>query len=333
MSSPLAIAAFVLAGYAVIGNDALQTLGPFLAANRGRAPRLLQFCWLAALLAAVLLLGWWWGEGDPAWGRLQTFAPMIDLRWIDLLPSLSVLLLTQWGAPVSTSFLLLTAVDPASVQPLLRHSLAGYGLGLAVGLLAWGVLLWRLERSPADPSTEGIAAENPAAPAAAGPGQSSLTFWLVVQWLTTGWLWSQWLMQDLANIYIYLPRRLGPGAMAGSLAVLLVGLALLMAENGGAIQQRLISKTNSGDPRSAALLAGIYGLVLFVMDRISSYPLSTTWAFLGLLAGRELALLRLGQRAWRSAADSLAEDLLRAALGLGISLAVALGVRASRAVL
>ena len=136
MSSPLAIAAFVLAGYAVIGNDALQTLGPFLAANCGRTPRVLQFAWLAVLLAAVLLLGWWWSEGDPAWGRLQTFTPLTDLRWIDLLPSLSVLLLTQWGAPVSTSFLVLTAVDPASLQPLLRHSLAGYGTGLAVGLLA-----------------------------------------------------------------------------------------------------------------------------------------------------------------------------------------------------
>jgi len=330
VSSPLAIAAFVLAGYAVIGNDALQTLGPFLAANRGRTPRVLQFAWLAVLLAAVLLLGWWWGEGDPAWGRLQTFAPLTDLRWIDLLPSLSVLLLTQWGAPVSTSFLVLTAVDPASVQPLLRHSLAGYGTGLVVGLLAWGVLLWRLETIPADQPPEGADAGSPSAAASEPPGQAALPFWLALQWITTGWLWSQWLVQDLANIYVYLPRRLSPGAMTGSLAVLLVGLALLMAGNGGAIQQRLASKTNSGDPRSAALLAGIYGLVLFVMGGVSSYPLSTTWAFLGLLAGRELALLRLGSRDLRSAAASLAQDLLRAGLGLGISLAVALGVRASR---
>lgn len=330
MSSPQAIAAFVLAGYAVIGNDALQTLGPFLAANRGRTPRLLQFAWLAALLASVLLLGWWWGEGDPAWGRLQTFAPLTDLRWIDLLPSLSVLLLTQWGAPVSTSFLVLTAVDPASLQPLLRHSLAGYGLGLAVGLLAWGVLLWRLETTPADPLPEPVDADTPSAAAAESPGPASVPFWLALQWITTGWLWSQWLVQDLANIYVYLPRRLGPGAMAGSLAVLLVGLALLMAENGGAIQQRLTSKTNSGDPRSTALLAGIYGLVLFVMGRISTYPLSTTWAFLGLLAGRELALLRRGNRNLRSTLASPAQDLLRASLGLGISLAVALAVRASR---
>jgi len=330
---PLAIASFVLAGYAVIGNDALQTLGPFLAANRGRTPRLLQFAWLGLLLAAVLLLGWWWGEGDPAWGRLQTFAPLTDLRWIDLLPSLSVLLLTQWGAPVSTSFLVLTAVDPASVQPLLRHSLAGYGLGLVVGLLAWGVLLRRLESTPSDQPPDGADASDPAAATAESPGEGALLLWLALQWVTTGWLWSQWLVQDLANIYIYLPRRLGLGAMAGSLAVLLVGLALLMAENGGAIQQRLATKTNSSDPRSTALLAGIYGLVLFVMGRISSYPLSTTWAFLGLLAGRELALLRLGGRDGRAALASLAQDLVRAALGLGISLAVALGVRASRAIL
>jgi hypothetical protein len=44
-------------------------------------------------------------------------------------------------------------------------------------------------------------------------------------------------------------------------------------------------------------------------------------------------LLRLGRRDLRSAAASLAQDLLRAGLGLGISLAVALGVRASRGIL
>jgi hypothetical protein len=31
--------------------------------------------------------------------------------------------------------------------------------------------------------------------------------WFVLQWLSTGFLWSQWLMQDLANIFVYLPRQ------------------------------------------------------------------------------------------------------------------------------
>jgi hypothetical protein len=327
---PLSIAAFTLTGLAVIGNDALQTLGPFLAANRGRTPRLLQWLWLATLLTLVLVQGWWRGAGDPAWGRLASF-PEAPTTWTGLLPALSVLLLTRCGAPVSTSVLVLTAFAPASLGPLLRHSLVGYGAGLAAGLLAWGTLL--LLNSQAGSGSRGAAQAEPGTGSEGSgplpvpqdtPGADGL--WLSAQWLTTGWLWCQWLVQDLATIYVVLPRRLSAGAMAGSLVVLLVGLALILGENGGAIQQRLTRKSRSDDPRSTAILTAIYGLVLFGLGRLSSYPLSTTWVFLGLLGGRELALLRLEERSARVVLADLAGDLLRAALGLGLSVAVTLAV-------
>lgn len=401
MPPPLAIAAFALTGLAVIGNDALQTIGPFLAANRQRTPRLWQWLWLAALLTIVLVLGWWRGDGDPSWGRLATF-PEARTGWSGLLPPLSVLLLTHWGAPVSTSVLVLTAFAPASLAPLLRHSLGGYGAGLAVGLLAWGVLArlvgavggggpaptrpapgWKgtaalgaaetpkqpegphkpeaLDQADASGTTAataqsesdarkeaaaaGMAQRSEAAAAAANTSEGAKApaaaplpgepwangLWLSVQWLTTGWLWCQWLVQDLATIYVVLPRRLSAGAMAGSLALLLLGLALLLMANGGAIQQRLASKSRSSDPRSAVILTATYGLVLFGLGRLSDYPLSTTWVFLGLLGGRELALLRLGERSPTLVLADLAGDLLRAALGLGLSVVVALAVRAGPA--
>ncbi|MEB3166799.1 MAG: hypothetical protein VKO65_09040 [Cyanobacteriota bacterium] len=329
---PLSIAAFALTGLAVIGNDALQTLGPFLAANRGRTPRLLQWLWLATLLTLVLVLGWWRGGGDPAWGRLATF-PEARTSWTGLLPALSVLLLTRCGAPVSTSVLVLTAFAPASLGPLLRHSLVGYGAGLAAGLLAWGTLLLLNsqagsgsgEAEQPGPGASGAEGSGPRPPWLDTPGAERL--WLSAQWLTTGWLWCQWLVQDLATIYVVLPRRLSAGAMAGSLVLLLVGLALILGENGGAIQQRLTRKSRSDDPRSTAILTAVYGLVLFGLGRLSSYPLSTTWVFLGLLGGRELALLRLKERNAGLVLADLAGDLLRAALGMGLSVAVTLAVR------
>ena len=47
--------------------------------------------------------------------------------------------------------------------------------------------------------------------------------WLVFQWLSTGFLWSMWLVQDLANIFVYLPRELSWWGLALSLG----GMALL----------------------------------------------------------------------------------------------------------
>ena len=180
----------------MVGNDSLQTLGTFLGSNRGRTPPAAQMAFLVGLTAVVLGLGWWLNGGDPAWGRLARFPLPEEPSWVDLLPPLVVLLLTRWGAPVSTSVLLLTAIAPANLAPVLFRSLAGYGLAFASALLLYGALLWLLESPP---------------PAAAAPRNGPL--WLALQWLSTAWLWSQWLVQDLANIYVHAAP---PARMPGS---------------------------------------------------------------------------------------------------------------------
>ena len=312
--TPLQAVAFLLASYAVIGNDALQTLGPFLAANRGRIARPWQALFLGAVLLAVLLLGWLGGAGDPAWGRLASFELAAPLSWPDLIPPLAVLALTQWGAPVSTSFLVLTAFTPTNLPALLLHSLVGYLLALGLGLALYSLL----------PAATVIKVGAPADPLRPADGQR---FWLVMQWAATGWLWSQWLIQDLANLYIYLPRRLAGPELAASLVVLCLGVCLLTAEGGGAIQQVFTSKSGSEDPRATTLISAFYGLILFALGRWSPLPLSTTWVFLGLLGGRELALASQGRRGEAPALSaSLGADLLKASLGLGVSLTVALAV-------
>ncbi len=313
--NPLQAAGFLLAGTAVIGNDALQTLGSFLAANRGRVPRPLQALYLCVVLCLVLLLGWSRGDGEPAWGRLAQFPLPERFGWADLLPPLAVLALTQAGTPVSTSFLVLTAFSPANLPGLLRQSLLGYCIALLAGALLYGSVAWLLERPGDDP-------------AATGPAHPG---WLPLQWLASGWLWGQWLIQDLANVYVYLPRRLEAPQMALSLAALCAGVCLLLAVDGGPIQRRLTSKSHVDDPRSGTVIAAVYGLILTGFAWTSRQPMSTTWVFLGLLAGREVALLlRLRERPAAEVAGLLGGDIARAGLGLGVSVAVALAVPALR---
>lgn len=395
--SPLQAVGFLLAAWAVIGNDSLQTLGPFLQANRGRTSRPLQALYLCAVLCSVLLLGWWRGGGDASWGRLAAYPAPACFGWVELLPPLAVLLLTQAGVPVSTSFLVLTAFTPANLPLLLRRSLLGYGLALAVGLLLYGLAsFWRRRRSwargpsPQDQANPGVvavqpflfdgsaeAAALPAGPltadpvgsgavaiaASAGPRpdgdgcastppcasqldaveaspvqlapsgsrQALAGLALVLQWLASGWLWSQWLIQDLANIFIVLPRQLSAGAMALALVALCGGVCLLLAESGGAIQGILRRKSGLQTPESSAALSLVYGLILALLALWSPEPLSTTWVFLGLLAGRELAL-RLDPLAssLRAGLFDLGRDLAMAGLGLAVSLLVALLVQPMR---
>jgi hypothetical protein len=174
--------------------------------------------------------------------------------------------LTRLGVPVSTSFLVLTAMAPVQIEPMLRKSLTGYGVAFGMAALVYGVLApwlagalrgaeaWTLAGSP--PGGQGGAGqEGTAAPdgqAATGGGQDAgRAFpWLALRWLATVALWSQWLVQDLANIYVYLPRHLNLAELLVTLMVLCGAVALLVSLDGGPMQGRLRGKCHIDNPRA-----------------------------------------------------------------------------------
>jgi hypothetical protein len=95
--------------------------------------------------------------------------------------------------------------------------------------------------------------------------------------------------------------------------------------SGGAIQKIVTSKTNTTDIRSATIVDFIYGLILLVFKEWSNMPMSTTWVFLGLLAGRELAISIIMLRPpFRHVAKIAGLDLSKAGAGLTASVILAL---------
>ena len=166
-------------------------------------------------------------------------------------------------------------------------------------------------------------------------GQEPSKFWYGLQWFSTGFLWCMWLVQDLANIFVFLPRQLDLLSMLICTLVLCFGLCVLVATGGGPIQAVLHSKTNSSDMRSATLIDLLFGLCLLYKAFLSSFPLSTTWVFLGLIGGRELAL-RIKQqtsdvlftnREAGSLDRVLGTDLGKAAVGVVVSVGIALSIQ------
>ena len=316
------IIGFLLAAYSVVANDSLQTLGTYLSSNKGHTPKALQMLFICGVAAAVLLIGWFLhpaggGLGDPAWGRLEKFPQPDNFTWVYLLPPIAVLALTQWGAPVSTSFLVLSAFEPKNATKLVLNSLSGYVMAFVLALVVYGLLMWILEKKVLRTNQEGTEVKN---------------YWFALQWLSTGWLWSQWLVQDMANIYVYLPRQLSFGEMALSALMLCIGLCVLVWIGGGPIQGVLRSKINTNDLRSATVIDFLFGCVLFWKANITQFPLSTTWVFLGLLAGREIAVrirLKLSDR--QPLYKVLGSDLFKAGVGIVVSLIVALAIQPLKA--
>ncbi len=315
------IIGFALASYSVIANDAIQTLGTFIRSNE-RKPWWVLWLFIAGILVAVLAYGFYTQNTDVAFGRLETIPfPEGGIQWFHILPPLVLILLTRMTIPVSTTFLVLTmfaltggSATEGVLSKMLIKSALGYAVAFAVGIVIYSVIAKTYERW--------VAATKDTAPSSG---------WYTVQWLTTAFLWTQWLMQDLANIFVFLPRDTvnGETFIAGS-TVLIGGtltvalLAYTLYRRGGRIQEIVNSKTNTEDPRVGALVNVLFGIILFIFKEMSNIPMSTTWVFLGLIAGRELAVAYIvGLRDRSEAMQDVTRDAGRLLFGLAVSVALA----------
>lgn len=312
------IIGFSLAAYSVIGNDVIQTLGTFLSSNEKR-PWYVLFLFAGTILTGVLVYGWYQYGGDVSYGRLIGDAakgynfdnpkyPIPDnFGYLYLIPPVVLVLLTRSGIPVSTSFLILTFFNEKNLYDMVVKSMSGYLVAFVTAVAVYLFVTKSIEkRFSESPITD-----------------NEQRWWTVAQWCSTGFLWSQWLIQDFANIYVYLPRQIDAMELGLSLVVLLGLLAFIFYSKGGSIQSIIKSKTNTMDIRSATFIDLIYGIVLFFFKELNNVPMSTTWVFIGLLAGRELALQynlkgRIKTKAW----ESLGKDLAKVFFGLLISIAL-----------
>ena len=234
-------------------------------------------------------------------------------NWVYCVPAFVLLLLTRWGIPVSTTFLTLTVFAPKALPSMLIKSLAGYATAFVAA-----IFIYRLV-------TRGIESRFRQTDGPTNP------WWVVAQWCSTGFLWSQWLIQDLANIYVFLPRdpvtripELAVGWLIASIVAMLAMQAIIFYTHGGAIQKVVLTKTNTTDIRSATFVDLIYGIVLFLFKEVSKLPMSTTWVFVGLLAGREIAITwNEKHRSRREVSRLVLSDFAKITFGLIVSIAIA----------
>ncbi|MEM8935750.1 MAG: hypothetical protein AAGC77_05025 [Pseudomonadota bacterium] len=334
-----AIIGFLLAAYAVVGNDALQTLGTFINSNR-RLPWWALFLFAATILVVVFAFGYITDGGelrnadgtpkalcnfeigcDTSFGRLNNTDsyPIFQAQWYHAIPPLVLLVLTRMGIPVSTTFMVLTIFATMSgLQGMLTKSLVGYAVAFITGGVIYAVLAPTLERWFLKTQ------DNQHAPV-----------WVLLQWLTTAYLWAVWLMQDFANIFIFLPRSdgvtpgsgLNPGEAAIAVGAILLLLGYTFWNRGGPVQRILQSKTSVTDIRSATIIDFVFASLLFYFKELNNVPMSTTWVFLGLIGGREFAIATIDSiRSPAATARIVGSDAVKALIGLVISVAMALGL-------
>ena len=147
-------------------------------------------------------------------------------------------------------------------------------------------------------------------------------YWRVAQWCTTGFLWYTWLSHDLANIAVYLPRELSVEWMLFISFVFTSLLAWIFYEKGGRIQKIVLEKSGTRYVRSATIIDLVYAFILLFFKEFNDIPMSTTWVFVGLLCGRELAIATVsgGTYKFKSVFPIVGRDFFKMMIGLGVSI-------------
>ena len=301
---------FLFAGYAAISNDSIQTLGTFIASNKNT-----QWWKLWLFTAAVFLatVSWSWVNygGDVSYERLQAkgfeTAPT-SFHYLQVAAPLFLIILTRLKVPVSTTFLLLScyAASGNSITAIALKSISGYGIAFAAAIVIFftlGPLMKRAFTGDTHPA------------------------WRIAQWITTGTLWSVWLQQDASNIAVSLPRAMSGVEFAAFASVIVVGLGFMFKKGGERIQEVVEEKSDVADVRFATVIDLTYAIILYVFKIQSKVPMSTTWVFMGLLAGREIAMAirksNSNGRGVKGAIQLMAKDMLYVTAGFIVSLILA----------
>ena len=304
------IIGFLLAAYSVVANDSVQTLGTFIASNSQRFKW--YYLWIAAssVLLFTLWYGWSMNGGDISYGRLNKI-PYVEIQWYHAAAPAILLLLTRFGIPVSTTFLVLSAFASSIVfEKMLIKSILGYALAAVVAYIMWSVIARLLDekRSPIKKGHE--------------------SYWRVAQWCTTGFLWYTWLSHDLANIAVYLPRSLPISWMIAVSIIFTSFLAWIFYERGGRIQKIVLEKSTTTYVRSATIIDLCYAFVLLYFKQYNDIPMSTTWVFVGLLCGREFAIASISANNYKfkSVLPIVGRDFLKMMTGLAVSVIIVLSI-------
>jgi len=297
---------FLFAAYSVIANDSVQTLGTWIASNNEKFNWKIMWTAASAVLLYTLWYGWYMNGGDISYGRLNKI-PFQEIQWYHAMAPALLLLLTRIGVPVSTSFLVLSAFASTFVlEKMLMKSMMGYAVAAVAAYAIWIVVSRLLDE--AKPVKE-----------------EHKNRWRIAQWVTTGFLWFTWLSHDMANIAVFLPREIPWDLMILISVVFVVGLGYMFREGGGKIQNIVIEKHNTRYVRSATIIDAVYWLILFFFKEINDIPMSTTWVFVGLLCGRELAMATMtGKHKFKTVFPMVTRDFFKMMIGLGASVGVVL---------
>ncbi|NJW51772.1 hypothetical protein [Salinimicrobium oceani] len=307
---------FFFAAYATVANDSIQSLGTFIESNKNRK-WWVMWLFIGIIFLAVVTYSWVEFDGDVTYRRLLSaegttkYPHPENFSFFQIIAPLVLLILTRLKMPVSTTFLILSvfSADTSGITSVVWKSWTGYIMAFVLSFLVWYLSYNAIKKY--------------------FKSRKFNKSWNIVQWIVSGTLWGVWVMQDGANIAVFLPRQLDLFQFIIFAFTIFAGLGLLFYLRGDKIQEVVSEKARISDVRAATLVDATYVILLIYKLFISTVPMSTTWVFLGVIGGREIAVslsrTKKGKKHRKKAGRMIFKDFSYAMIGLFISIALAAG--------
>ncbi len=311
---------FFFAAYATVANDSIQSLGTFIESNKSKRWWVL-WLFVGSIFLLTVTFSWVYFDGDVTYQRLlnpdgtSDYPHPESFSFWQIIAPLVLLILTRMRMPVSTTFLILSvfSADTSGITSVVWKSWSGYIMAFILSFLVWYFSYNMIKKY--------------------FKSRKFHKSWTAVQWLVSGTLWAVWVMQDGANIAVFLPREQSLFQFIIFALTIFLGLGILFYLRGDKIQEVVSEKARISDIRAATLIDATYVILLIYKLFISTVPMSTTWVFLGVIGGREIAISlarnKKGKKHRKKAGRMIFKDFSAAMIGLFISVALAAGANKS----
>jgi hypothetical protein len=226
-----------------------------------------------------------------------------------LIAPLILLFLTHMGIPTSSTFLMLSVfLGRHDIFNMLTKTAASYFMSFAVSAYILSIILRRHRKYLLNTV----------------PEDKYAGLWNFLQIISTILLVINWLCFSVSNITVFLPRKLDPHDFLLFMFILLFTLASVLSNRGNRMQEILSSKKNANNVKVNVLINVLFSAVLFIFKVVNNVSIATTFVFLGILAGKEVAIVFserdiLG-RTYKKTVLNILKDINKCILGVCISL-------------
>lgn len=294
--------------YNIMFNNSIQTIGLFIASNGDKKtiPNLIFF---SSIFVLSILVSWFLTSKEVHYHLLDSInyeEDYINVLFI-FLPIL-LYFFTKKRIPVSATFLVIPLfANKNTIESMINKTSVSYFLSLITSLVVYNLLYKKYKNV--------ISNEK----------ENTSKTWLMAEYVSTGVLWFSWLTVSLCNFVVFLPREFLIYDLLLLSIIGIITIYCILVSNGGEIQKIITQKSDVKNIKTAVIFNTLFSFMLLFIQHINNVPITSTWMFLGVLAGREIAIslntFHLnGALKYKNCLLKIWRDLSSAILGIILSL-------------